>query len=125
MAAGRLDRGPVGREMLLAARPAEDLPRQDRRERDLAAGLDLVGDMDLDRAAAEALEQDPFPAAHYPPMLDLPGAWREAEPAREAAAVGGWGRFPEWWRALSAVPAEQEPQAALAWSRPKRKSREF
>jgi hypothetical protein len=71
MAEARLVRGPAGPEMLLAARAAEEIPRQ---ERDLVAGLDLVPDMVPDRAAQEALLEDPFLVAHYPPLFEQLGA---------------------------------------------------
>jgi hypothetical protein len=57
--------------MLLAR--AEGLPRQDQRERDLAAGLDSARDLVPDREAELAVALGPFLATHCPPMFERLG----------------------------------------------------
>lgn len=142
MAAAQLKTEPEGPEMLQATPAAEEPLGQERRERDLVAGLDLAPYMVLDRAAGldlvqamaldqvaeelreeaplELLVEERFLAAHCPPMLEQPVAWREAEPGPEAVAVL---EFRAWWQAWLAVAAlaEQEAEAAEDWSRPKKK----
>ena len=71
-----MERGPEGRGTPLAARAAENLPRQERREqeRGLVAGLDLVRDMALDQAAAGldlAPDMEPDPAAGLDSVRDM------------------------------------------------------
>ena len=60
----------LGGRAILLARAQEKLPRQDQRERDLAAGLDSVRDLVPGRAAELDLARGPFLAVHCPPMFE-------------------------------------------------------